>query len=482
MKRYIDFIGLAIIAFISPVILAQSDNPCGAPALAVNATCTATASTTAGATYQNDAANGGTPSCAAPGSPDVWYSFVAPAGGCVSISTTAGTIADGGMALYSGACGSLTQIVCDDDSGPGNMPAISSVTLTPGATYYVRFWRFSSGTGTFNICLTIPPSNIQCLNQTPICSGTPIVFTANSGSGSASSINPGNAYGCLSQQPNPSWYYLEIATGGNLVVNITAASDVDFAIYGPFPNQAAGSAACNSYGTPLDCSYSIAATEQVNLAGVTTGQVYVLLVTNYASVTQNITVSNAGGTATTNCSIVTLPVGYSNWQAYLASDKVRLNWTTESETNSDFFAIQRSTNGTIWETIGFTDAAGNSSSAKSYAFTDEKPIEGINYYRLKQVDLDGHADFTSIIPVEYNVGSPLDAYPNPSTGLVFIKEKGHAIESVSLVDLTGRKRELSFSKGNSGVSVDISEHAKGTYTLQSIDESGSLRSTLLILE
>jgi hypothetical protein len=159
-----------------------------------------------------------------------------------------------------------------------------------------------------------------------------------------------------------------------------------------------------------------------------------------------------------------------------------MTWTTESESNSDFFAVQRSLDGMLWETVGFVDAAGNSNTSKTYVFTDEKPKEGINYYRLRQVDTDGNANFTNIIPVEYNVISPLDAYPNPTTGLVLVKENGNEIKSILLTDITGRKWELPFSSGSTGVLVDVSSHAKGTYTLQSIDETGNLRSTLLILE
>jgi len=99
------------------------------------------------------------PGCASYSGQDVWFSFVAPAGGTVILETTAGTTNDGGMALYSAtACtGSFTLIECDDDDGPGAMPFITRSGLTPGATYYVRFWDFGGGTGTFNICAYEPP-------------------------------------------------------------------------------------------------------------------------------------------------------------------------------------------------------------------------------------------------------------------------------------------------------------------------------------
>ncbi len=470
--------------------LSQSNTPCtagsiSAPALTVGATCTYTSSTTAGATAQTNAANAGTPSCGSMG-PDVWYSFVAPASGSVDITTQAAGISDGVMSLYSGSCGAFTELTCSDDAN-GLMPAISQSGLTPGATYLVRFWQYGGGTGTFDICIssatvTPPGTNTTCTVQTPICSGSPIIFTANTGGAAASTVNPGNNYDCLFTSPNPSWYYLQIATGGNLVVDITAGSDVDFAIWGPFPSQAAGNTACNTYGMPVDCSYSIAAVEQVNLAGVVAGQVYVLLVTNYANTVQNITVSNAGGTATTNCAIVTLPVGFTNWDAYLAKDKVRMNWTTDTETNCDFFGVERSTDGIVWETIAFVDGHGTSSTANSYTYTDEHPKEGINYYRLKQVDLDGEFIRTAIVPVEYNVITKLGIYPNPTKGQVFIQQNEYPITSVELVSVGGRQIAMDFAKGDNGVTVDCGKMATGTYTVVVVDEMGNSFSSILIVD
>ncbi|MBK7183223.1 MAG: hypothetical protein IPH89_09935 [Bacteroidetes bacterium] len=140
-------------------IFSQGDSPCTASSVTINsgAVCgTYTSGTTVGATYSNNAANGGTPTCASPGAPDVWYTFVAPSSGIIQIYLTAGSITDGGMALYSSSnnlcSGTLTSIVCNDDSGPGYMPQIGGCGLTPGNTYFLRFWKYSSGTGTFNIC------------------------------------------------------------------------------------------------------------------------------------------------------------------------------------------------------------------------------------------------------------------------------------------------------------------------------------------
>ncbi|MEZ4938742.1 MAG: gliding motility-associated C-terminal domain-containing protein [Crocinitomicaceae bacterium] len=152
MKKFLSLLFIIL----SGYLFSQSDTPCagaGAPNLAVNAACVNTLATVSGS-YQTNAANFGTPPCASPGGPDVWYSFVAPASGNVTITTSEGTITDGGMALYSSDCvGTYALIECDDDDGPGLMSEITQTSLTPGQTYYIRLWDYSDGTGTMNVCI-----------------------------------------------------------------------------------------------------------------------------------------------------------------------------------------------------------------------------------------------------------------------------------------------------------------------------------------
>lgn len=470
-------------------VFGQSNTPCSggsisAPSITVSSTCSYTSGTTVGATAQTNAANGGTPSCGSMG-PDVWYQFTAPSSGSVQINTQAGSITDGVMTLYSGSCGSFTQISCNDDFSGSTMPQISASSLTPGATYLIRFWQYGGGTGTFSLCVTAlapPVGNTTCSVQTPICSGSPISFTANTGGSPASTVNPGNNYGCLSTSPNPSWYYLQIATPGTLTVDITAGSDVDFAIWGPFASVSAGTSACNTYGAPLDCSYSTSATEQVNIAGVVAGQVYVLLVTNYANTVQNISVTNGGGTATTNCAIV-LPVGYTAWDAEVAGEAVRLAWTTETETNNDYFAIQHSGDCIVWETLGLIEGAGTSSDVHNYSFTDQSPAEGINYYRLMQVDKDGKTQYSSIRSVKYSMSDKYIVSPNPTKAFAFVHQTGHLeITSVELIDPVGRVQCMPFDKLDGGVNVDCRSVSHGTYFIRCTDELGKSSSSVVVIE
>lgn len=142
---------------------ATNDNPCGAINLPVNASCTYASGTTAGTSATTGVP---APTCANYNGGDVWYRITVPPTGAVTITTGAGVITDGGMALYTAtACnGTFSQIACNDDAN-GLMPEIMASGLTPGGTVYIRFWEYGNDNpGSFSICATtfIPPVPPVC--------------------------------------------------------------------------------------------------------------------------------------------------------------------------------------------------------------------------------------------------------------------------------------------------------------------------------
>ena len=167
-------------------------------------------------------------------------------------------------------------------------------------------------------------TNTNCANMSGICTNTGLTFQANSGVPDASTSNPGNNYGCLFSSPNPAWYYLEISQTGSLSMTLSAAQDIDFIMWGPFPNLVNAVANCNSYSaadivpdlpagcggffgpvcTQQGCSYSISNIETPSISNALAGEVYVLLVTNYANVVQNISLVQSGGSGGTNCNVL----------------------------------------------------------------------------------------------------------------------------------------------------------------------------------
>lgn len=96
----------------------------------------------------------------------------------------------------------------------------------------------------------------------------------------------------------------------------------------------------------------------------------------------------------------TLPVELLHFDVRVDASNAELTWATATETNSDYFAIERSFDGIAWETINYVQSAGNSNQVVEYSYTDENLADGMYYYRLKQVDFDGAFEYFSPIVVE----------------------------------------------------------------------------------
>lgn len=453
-----------------------NDNCTGAYPVAINSGTVCTSLT--GGTLYGATASTQTNSCGNNYTDDdVWYSFVATdTYHQITLSNVAGSTTDLYHSVYSGTCGTLgTAISCSD-------PNTSSVNgLTIGNTYYVRVYSVGTtygATTTFSVCITTPPDppvNTLCSGMSPICSGSAINFTAESNGASAPT---GNNYGCLSTYPNPTWFYLEILTSGTMAVDLTAGSDVDFALWGPYANLTAAQASCGTYPSPLDCSYSASATEQMNIPTAITGQVYAVLVTNYANVVQSITLNQASGaSATTNCAIL-LPVGLLYFNGTLnESNEVFLQWETETETNNDYFEIQTLI-GDTWKTLAIKDGAGNSTSKTYYNYTDKKPIDGLSYYRLKQVNFDQTFNYSNAISIDLSKDREqiTNIRPNPTNGLVYYDyiSKSKADITIEVVSFTGEslfKETKNAETGFNSFNLSLQEFKNGVYLLKITNEN-----------
>jgi gliding motility-associated-like protein len=151
-----------------------------------------------------------------------------------------------------------------------------------------------------------------CENAAAMCSGNQGPFVNTTGVPSFGSL------GCLGSTPNPAWFYLQVGTSGNIDMTLFQTSnatgggiDVDFILWGPFNSL---SNICNNlaiyspgYTGPnnvVDCSFSAAATEQVNIPGAIAGQYYMLLVTNFSNQAGTYTLNQTGGSGALSCSIV----------------------------------------------------------------------------------------------------------------------------------------------------------------------------------
>jgi len=205
-----------------------NDNCTGAIALTIGTSCSYISSTNQGATASTTPSTPPAPGCASYSGGDVWFSFIVPASGEVTVDLTTGVMTDSGMAWYTGTCGALALLQCDDDSSVnGLMSSITRTGLTPGATIYVRVWEYGNDNlGTFGICATSPP-----VCTTPTAQPTALTLNTSSGnitgSFTAASPIPTNylvVYNTTNTIPNPAngtTYTIGGTIGaGNIVADI----------------------------------------------------------------------------------------------------------------------------------------------------------------------------------------------------------------------------------------------------------------------
>ena len=137
---------------------------------------------------------------------------------------------------------------------------------------------------------------------------------------------------------------------------------------------------------------------------------YVSDVNNNCTVTPNFRIDDF--TVGENSS---LPVTLVNFLARSNPSSVELAWTTATESNSDYFVVERSPDYSNFEAIATVGAAGTSFTTKEYAFTDERPIPGKNYYRLRQVDFDGQYAYSPVVTTTFGKSHRMTLAPLPAT-------------------------------------------------------------------
>lgn len=184
--------------------------------------------------------------------------------------------------------------------------------------------------------------------------------------------------------------------------------------------------------------------------------------------------------------ITTLPVVLVGFTAELNSNKtVTLNWNTQQEVNASHFAIERSNNGSDWSDIGTVAAKGNTSMVTDYTFTDEAPAAGINYYRLKMVDLDDKYGYTQVAVVRMAaLVSNVSFFPNPTHDYVNVNlaQSNGAEVTILLLNQSGQVlQEKKAAGGNTIVTLPVQQYAAGLYILSVVSSDGSRSSSKLLI-
>jgi hypothetical protein len=153
-------------------------------------------------------------------------------------------------------------------------------------------------------------------------------------------------------------------------------------------------------------------------------------------------------------------------------NSAQLSWSTTEEVNSDRFEIERSTDGKAWAMIGSIRSNGESSTVKTYNYTDPAPEKGENLYRLRMVDKDDTFAYSRVRSLNWESASQAYLYPNPAAEKVYLNAGQKAVAQVSIVNASGTKISASFQSGY----VDVKALPQGVYVLKVTYQDGSASS------
>ena len=182
---------------------------------------------------------------------------------------------------------------------------------------------------------------------------------------------------------------------------------------------------------------------------------------------------------------VPLPVTLSSFSGSKEGSVDFLTWATSQELNNSHFNLQHSTDGISFSTIARINSKGeqgNSSTILDYSYTNMSPVSGHNYYRLEQVDIDGHATIESkVIDLERTSGNVIRLFPNPAMNILNVTVNTEKTQNtrVKVLDMNGRTIktvQAQTSAGSQTIQVDINDLSVGSYFIQ-VFENGALSFT-----
>lgn len=319
-------------------------------------------------------------------------------------------------------------------------------TVPPGATV-------TAGQGTNSILITFGGTNgtisVDVSNECATASQN-LPVTASSCTFFAGGSNDGFASneGCI-----------QSLSGGSALIAGPVVGPSQFCAFATesYTITVAGATAATTYTWSVPAGATVTAGQGTNTIlvtfGNTNGNVSVVAANTCSTTNASLPVAltsclfygggpNDGFSVTTSATNIPLPIELSTFTAAARDGKVFLNWTTDSELNNDFFQVQRSSDGTEFESIARIAGAGTTQQEHTYQAIDGSPYPGRSYYRLVQTDFDGTRTFSWIVAVDLDLPDFFTFYPNPvrkgeALTVRYFSEQSESVAMV-VIDPSGR--------------------------------------------
>jgi hypothetical protein len=229
----------------------------------------------------------------------------------------------------------------------------------------------------------------------------------------------------------------------------------------------------------------------VGIAFDPTGNIYIannynlyIMKANYTvSYLSALSISGACGDLTScNYPFGILPVSWESFTATVQSNNgVVLAWQVSAQIDNKGYYVEHSADGMNWDDLGYVQSAATSKSSETYTYTDIDPVSGSNYYRIRQVDIDGNESYSEIKMITVaSKNSQLSIWPNPAKDMVNLKYDGNGSDARAVI-LDQMGRMITSTVLHSGEnSVNVSNLSTGSYILHVQSADGAVFNGKLI--
>lgn len=180
--------------------------------------------------------------------------------------------------------------------------------------------------------------------------------------------------------------------------------------------------------------------------------------------------------ATVNLPQTPLPIELLNFKAQLINNRsVKIEWQTASETNNQFFTVEKSLDGNSWSVVNIVEGNKNSHTILNFSTIDNNVTSGLVYYRLKQTDFDGGFSYSHIIDLHIeNSHEELIVYPNPTVNCVEILAHNEELNELKVFNMMGKDITNLvdiIDIGNERILINLSNLSAGNYLIKTATKS-----------
>jgi hypothetical protein len=414
--------------------------------------------------------------------------------------------------VYTGPAGNQTALICTE------FPMTSLAGFTPGTVYRVHILLTAGATGNANQCLvfddfrTTGVLSPTAINQTPTCG--PVAENFNNTGGSTAGFtsfiqgNPTSAgftfantgtngylqrcniTGGVTYQIHSPTYQTAVSqnyigygfelTGAALISNVSIFVEY-LSPTGAITTAYIGSHTPVYTGTGNNTVARICDSVLIsNIPGFTPGgryRIYVLLTAGSSSNSGQCVVFDNFRTTGFQSQII-LPVTFAQFIGRVANQSAILYWSVAGEKDVSKYEVERSSNGVDFIKVGEVPASGLS----TYTYTDANLQQGVYFYRVRNIDLDGQFKYSTVVRLNLSKVITIKAFPQPAFNQLTIEHnKVENSGKISLINGNGQVvREIDVKPNLTQTTVNLSGMSSGMYILHFDNGNGQVETIKVV--